>query len=98
GRDQARVVEDRAEGVRERVAELAAFVDRARRLRRGMARHAAGEGELPEELAQSRLVLRDVRIDLAVGALEVGVREAGRTAVSGPGHEDHVEVVAADDA
>ena len=52
--DQVRVVERRAEGMRERVAELAALVDRARRLRRRVARDPARERELPEELAAAR--------------------------------------------
>ena len=45
------IVERGAEGVRDAVAELAALVDRARRLRRAVAADAAGEGELLEELA-----------------------------------------------
>ena len=51
GDQEVGVVERRAKGVRERVAELAALVDRAGRLGRGVARDAAGEGELPEERA-----------------------------------------------
>ena len=54
GDQQVGVVERGAVGVRERVAELAALVDRARRLRRDVARDAAGERELPEQLAASR--------------------------------------------
>ena len=42
-REEIGVVEDGAERMRERVAELATFVDRAGRLRRGVARDAAGE-------------------------------------------------------
>jgi hypothetical protein len=49
--EQLRIVEGGAEGVHERVAELAALVDRARRFRRRVARDAAGERELAEELA-----------------------------------------------
>ena len=84
GDEQVGVVEGGAEGVRERVAELAALVDRARRLRRGVARDAAGERELAEELAQPVLVAADVRVELAVGALEVGVGD-DRRARRGPG-------------
>ena len=46
GDDQVRVVEGRAVGVRQRVAELAALVDRAGRLGRDVAGDAAGEREL----------------------------------------------------
>ena len=51
--DQVGIVERGAIGMHQRVAELAAFVDRARRFRRGVARNAAGKGELPEQLAQA---------------------------------------------
>ena len=44
------VVERRAVGMREAVAELAALVDRARRLRRHVRADVAREGELLEEL------------------------------------------------
>ena len=53
GDDQVGIVECGAIGVHQRVAELAALVDRARRFRRGMARNAAGKRELPEQLAQA---------------------------------------------
>src|SRR5579862_4348176 len=63
--DQLRVVEGCAERVGEAVPELAALVDRARRLGRNVAWNAAGEGELLEESPQSFLVLRDGGIELA---------------------------------
>src|SRR5439155_26568667 len=68
--EQVGVVEGRAERVRERVAELAALVDRPRRLGSGMAREPAGKRELAEQVAEPVLVLRGVRIELALGALE----------------------------
>ena len=92
--EQVGVVERRAVGVDERVAELAALVDRARRLGRDVARDAAGEGELPEQPPQALLVGRHVGIDLGVGALEVGVGHEAGAAVAGAGDEDRVEVVA----
>ena len=49
GDDEVGVVEGRAEGVRERVAELAAFVDGAGSFGRAVAADAAGEGEAAEE-------------------------------------------------
>ena len=82
GDEQLGVVERRAVRVGERVAELAALVDRARRLRRDVARDPAGEGELAEELAQALLVHAHARVDLAVGALEVRVRDEPRPAVA----------------
>ena len=96
--DQAGVVERRAEGVAERVAELAAFVDRARRRGRHMARDAARKRELLAQLLHSGFVLADVRIDLAVAALEVGVGNQRRAAVARTGDVEHVQIVLNDDA
>ena len=53
--DQIRVVERRAVGVGQGVAELAAFMDGAGSFRRGVAGDAAGEGELREQPLQARL-------------------------------------------
>ena len=49
--NQIRIVKGRAERMGDAVAEFAAFVDRARGLRRAVASDAAGEGEFLEELA-----------------------------------------------
>ncbi len=57
-----------------------------------MARDAAREGELAEQVRHPRLVPRDVGVDLRVGALEPGVRDRGGAAVPGPGDVDHVQV------
>jgi hypothetical protein len=57
GDDEIRVVEHRAERMAQRVAELAALVDRARALGRGVAGDAARKRELLEQLAQAGLVL-----------------------------------------
>ena len=84
GDEQVGIVERRAVRVHERVAELAALVDRARRLGRDVARDAARERELPEQPAQPLLVAADVRVDLAVRALEIGVGDE-RRARRGPG-------------
>ena len=98
GDEQVRVVEHRAVGVRERVAELAALVDRARRLGRDVARDPAGERELAEQPLHALLVLRDVRVQLAVGALQPGAGHEARPAVAGPGDVDRAQVVARDHA
>ena len=89
GRDeQVRVVERRAVGVREHVAELAALVDRPGGLGCDVARDAAGEGELAEEPAQALGVLGDVGVDLRVGAVEVGRGDQPGAAVAGAGEVD----------
>src|SRR5581483_9302724 len=98
GDGQGRVVEGRAVGVRERVAELSTLVDRAGRLRCGVARDPARERELPEQRAQPRLVAADVRIQLAVRALEIALCDDGRAAVAGAADEDRVEVALPDRA
>ncbi len=82
GGDEIRVIEHRAKRMRQRVAQFTAFVNRARRLRRNMARYAARERELPEQLFHAFRVLGNIRIDLAVTALQPGVRDQPRTAVS----------------
>src|SRR5213075_3139622 len=71
--NEIRVVEGRAEGVAERVAEFAALVNGSRRFRRDVTGNAAREGELFEEFLHPFLVLGDVRVNLAVGAFEPGV-------------------------
>ena len=96
GDDQAGVIEGRTVGMRQRIAELAPLVDRPGRLRRHVARDASGKGELGEKPLQARLVLRDVRIDLAVGAFQIGVGDQRRPAVAGTGDKDHVEVARPD--
>ncbi len=87
----------RAEGVDERVAELAALVDRARHLRSDVARDAARERRTGGRAAsRPGLVTADVRVELAVGAFEVGVRDQRRPAVAGPGDVDRAQVAGAD--
>jgi hypothetical protein len=96
--DQIGVVERRAVRVGQRITELAALVDRARRLGRDVARNAAREAELFEQLLHPVFVLLDVRVDLAVGPFEIGMRHERRTAVPGADHVDHVEIESVDDA
>jgi len=87
GRDeQVGVVERGAVGVGERVAELAALVDRAGRLGGDVRGDAAGEGELREEALQAFLVVRDVVVRLGVGPVEERRRDETRPAV--PGADD----------
>ena len=96
--EQGGVVEHRAVGVQQRIAELAAFMDRARRFGCHMARNAARERELREEPLHAIGVLADGRVDLAVAALEIGVGDHARPAVPGAGNEDGVELAGRDGA
>ena len=98
GDDEIGIIKRGAIGVAQRVAELAAFVNRARCLRRGMARNAAGEGELFKKPFHSPLVLRDIGIKLAVASLQIGIGHDRRSAVTGTGDEDHVKILLLDHA
>src|SRR5205823_10831821 len=93
-----RVVEGCPERVRQCVAELSAFMDRARSLGCGVARYPARKGELPEEPAEPVLAQADLRIDLAVGAFEVGVRHDPRATVAWTGQVNRVQATPADRA
>ena len=95
--NQAGIIEDSAERVTQRVTQFPAFVDRSRSSRCHMAGNASGKRELGKELLQSGLVLADVGINLGVGALEVGVGDQGRAAMTGAGDVEHVQVVLRDD-
>ena len=61
-----------------------------------MAADPTGEGELPEQLAHTLLILAHVGIDFAVGALQIGLGHHGAAAVSGSADIDHVQVVLGD--
>jgi hypothetical protein len=71
GHQQIRIIECGTEGVRERIAQLAALVDRARGRHRCVAGDTAGRAELTEQRPQAVGVLRDLREDFGVVALEV---------------------------
>src|SRR5689334_20930080 len=63
-----------------------------------MAWDAAGKRELLEKFFHTGFVLRDVRIQLAVSAFEIGVGDDGGSAVAGAGNEDGIEIVLFDEA
>jgi len=46
---------------------------------------------------QSGFILGNIRINLAVGAFEIGIRDQCRAAVTGTGYVEHVEIVFLDD-
>ena len=77
------VVEHRAVGVHERVAELAALMDRSWRLGRDMAGNPAREGELAKQPPQALFIEPDMRVGLGVGAVQVDVGHQAGTAVAG---------------
>src|SRR5262245_19054458 len=70
---QVPIVERRAIGVSQGVAEFPAFMNRARRFRRDVAWNAASKRKLSEKALQAGFARRNLTIDLAVGSFEVGV-------------------------
>ena len=98
GDDQIGIVERRAVGMAERITKFATFVNAARSFGSDVAGNSAGEAELLEQTLHSFRVLADVRVHLAVGALEIGVGHQRRSAVAGADDVDHVQIVAVDHA
>src|SRR4051794_19470551 len=82
--------------MRERVAELAALVDRPGSLGRDVRGDAPGERGLADKPAQSFAILRHMRVALAVGAFEIRVRDKTWTAVSGAGDVDRRQIALED--
>src|SRR5262249_30802491 len=81
GDNQVWIVEGGAVSVAQGVAKFAPFVNGAWRLGRDMRRNAAGEAELLEQTFHAIGIPADVRVILAVGAFEIGMRDERRTAV-----------------
>ena len=94
--NQVGVVEDRAEGMRQRIAQFPAFVDRAGGFWGDVAGNAARKGKLGEEALHAFLILADIRVDFRVSSLQVGVGHKCRSAVPGTGNVKHVETVVLD--
>ena len=71
----------------QRVAELAALVDRARHDRGDVAREAPGPGEVADQLREPRAVAGQLGVDVLEAAVDPQVREVGGRAVAGTGHQ-----------
>ena len=84
--------------MKERVAELAAFVNGSRDICGVVRRDAVGPGELAEETLQAVVIALDVGVDLGVGPLEIGVGDDAGSAVTGTDDDHGVGVLVADDA
>src|ERR1017187_74181 len=72
-------------------------MDRARAFRGGVTGNSSRERKLNEEFPQSRFILTDIRVNFAVGSLEVGIAHDRRPAMSWAGDVNHVEIVFLDD-
>src|ERR1043166_2206282 len=91
--DQVRIVKDCAVGMDQGIAQLSAFMNRARCLWSGVTRDAARKRELLEELFQTFFILLNVWIEFCIGAFKVSVRHNPRPAVARPADINHIEVV-----
>ena len=94
--DQIGIVECGAEGVRDRIAKLAAFVNRAGSFRRAVASDSARKAELFEELPHAGFVFALVGIDLGIRPFEIYRPKHARRAVAGAGEEDRVQIIFVD--
>jgi hypothetical protein len=70
-------------GVCDGVAEFATFVDRAGSFGCNVAGNSAGKRKLLEQFADAVFGLRNLGIELAISAFEIGVRDERGTAMSG---------------
>ena len=82
----------------QRVAEFAALVDRPGRFGGDVAGDSVGPGELPEEQAHAFGIPADVRIELGVGAIQIGGGDEAWAAVTGADDVHHVQIARDDDA
>src|SRR5580704_5860981 len=96
--DQLRIVECRATGVRENVAQFAAFVNGPRQLWSTVAADAAWKRELLEEFAHAFLVFAFFRVNFGVGAFQISGPENAGCAVAGAGKENHFDIELFDEA
>ena len=63
-----------------------------------MTRYTAGKRKLPEQLLEAGEVPADIGVDFAVGALQIGIGDHRRSAMSGTADEDGVKVSRTDHA
>ena len=97
GDRQIGIVERRAEGVTERIAQLAALMDRPGCFRAGMAGDPARKRELAEQPAHPGLIPRNLRIDFAIGSFQPAVGHQAGRAMARAGDEHHIGVAVRDD-
>jgi hypothetical protein len=98
GDDEVWIVERRTICVRERVAEFATFMDRARSLRRRMARDTAWKTELLKQALHADRVGRNKRINFGIGSLKPDISNEARPAMARSRNIDHIEIARFDHA
>src|SRR5918999_3922757 len=90
-------VQGSAVGMCKRVTQFPTFIDGTWCFWGHMAGDATWERELGEQLLHALLVLRDVRVQLAVRALQVRVGHHTRCAVARASDINHVQIILLDD-
>ena len=96
GNDQIRIVEGRAVGMGQRIAQFSPSWIEPGSFRRDVARNAVRPGELAKEPKHSAAAAFDRRVVLGIRALQVGLRHDPRAAVTRTDDIHHVQVVVAD--
>ena len=96
GDDQIRVVEGGPIRVDQRIAQLSAFMNRARSLGRDVTRNSVRPRELAKEPLQSVAAALDRRIVLGVRPFQIALRHDARPAMAGTDDVHHVEIVLLD--
>src|ERR1700730_4515597 len=90
------IVERCAVGMRNRVSQLAALVNRTGSFRSHMAGNSTRERKLLKQFSQSILVLRNTWIDFAVSPFQISVSNEPGTSMAGSCHIHHVEIMRLD--
>ena len=91
------IIEGRAEGVHQRIAQFPALVYGAGHVRAAVAAHTARRGEFAKEQTHPGNILSDFGMDLRVSALEIALRDQSGPAVAGAGNIDDAGVLFADE-
>src|SRR5262245_42954857 len=91
--DQVGIIEDCAICMDQRIAQFSAFVNRAGSLGGGMTGYPARKCEVFEEASQAFFTLFNVRKEFCIGALQIGIGDHARPAVSGSTNINHIQVI-----
>src|SRR6266704_3254380 len=92
--DEVRIVHRSTKGSSQRIAQLAAFMDRPRYARVAMAGDTTQQGETPDELVQPGTVKRQLGVIFLQSALEVQVRQVRWRSMSRTRYQEHIDIVA----
>src|SRR5687768_12470721 len=87
------IVKDRAVRMHYGIAKLSSLMNRPGCFSGNMAGDATREGKLFEEPFHSFFVLRNVWIELAVGSLQISIRNQAWSTVSWTSNVDYVQVM-----